>query len=342
MHALWYGLVSGMLAVYVTLDGFDFGAGMLHRLVARTDAERRQVLAAIGPVWDGNEVWIIAAGGTLFFAFPDAYAAGFSGFYLPLIILLWLLILRGLAVELRSHEPHPLWRSFWDTTLQFASLLIVVFLGAAFGNLLRGVPVDASGWFHLPLFTDFRPTGPDLGILDYYTVTAALWSVAIVALHGATFLAWKTEGPVRERALAFAGRLWWTVIGVGVVATFLTWRVHPGFFGTIIGRGWPMVPALLAVAGLAGVRLTLRGPRHLLPFVSSAGLIVGILAATAAALFPNMLTSTVSPAFSITARSAAADPASLRLGLLWWIPGMALATAYNVYVYGKMRGKVGG
>ena len=140
MEAVWFAIVSAMLAVYAVLDGFDFGVGILHRLVARTDEERRTVLAAIGPIWDGNEVWLIAAGGVLFMAFPRVYATAFSGFYMALMIVLWLLILRGVSIEFRSHQENPLWREFWDTVFSVASALLAVVFGATLGNLVRGVP----------------------------------------------------------------------------------------------------------------------------------------------------------------------------------------------------------
>src|SRR5579862_3026396 len=142
METLWFCLVALMVAVYVVLDGFDLGVGILHLLVARTDRERRTVIASIGPVWDGNEVWLLAAGGVLYFAFPELYASGFSGFYLPLMMVLWLLILRGLSIELRSHVDTHLWRSFWDAAFGLASLLLAVFFGAALGNVVRGVPLN--------------------------------------------------------------------------------------------------------------------------------------------------------------------------------------------------------
>src|SRR5258707_12562189 len=168
MEAVWFAIVSGMLVVYTVLDGFDFGAGILHRLVARTDEERRTVLAAIGPVWDGNEVWLVAAAGVLFLAFPRVYSAAFSGFYLALMIVLWLLILRGIAIESRSQQENPLWREFWDTTFSLASALLAVVLGTSLGHIVRGVPLDATGVFAIPLFTDFQP-GEQAGFFDWYT-----------------------------------------------------------------------------------------------------------------------------------------------------------------------------
>ena len=155
MEAAWFVIVSGMLAAYAVLDGFDFGVGAIHRIVARTDEERRTVLAAIGPIWDGNEVWLIAAGGVLFMAFPKVYATAFSGFYMALMIVLWLLILRGVAIEFRSHQDHPLWREFWDTVFSLASALLAVVFGTTLGNLIRGVPLGEEGLRGMPLFTNF-------------------------------------------------------------------------------------------------------------------------------------------------------------------------------------------
>src|SRR5438067_13271987 len=157
MEAVWFVIVWGMLAVYTVLDGFDLGVGILHRFVARTDEERRTVFAAIEPIWDGNEVWLIAAAGVLFLAFPRVYSAAFSGFYLALMIVLWLLILRGVAIESRSREQNPLWREFWDTAFALASALLAVVLGTSLGNVVRGVPLNEAGFFSIPLFTDFRP-----------------------------------------------------------------------------------------------------------------------------------------------------------------------------------------
>ena len=183
METFWFAAVSAMLAIYVVLDGYDFGVGIIHRLVARTDEERCAVLAAIAPYWDGNEVWLVAGGGVLFFAFPHAYAAAFSGFYLAFIIVLWLLILRGIAIEFRSHLENPLWREFRDSTFMLASLLMAVVLGTSLGNVVRGVPVDRSGYFAMPLFTDFQP-GRQPGIFDWYTLLVGVFALLLLAGHG--------------------------------------------------------------------------------------------------------------------------------------------------------------
>src|SRR5512143_1224910 len=156
MQTFWFCAVALMIAAYVILDGFDLGAGIIHLFVARTEEERRRVLESIGPVWDGNEVWLLAGGGTLYFAFPGLYAASFSGFYLPLMMVLWLLILRGIAIAFRNHLANAIWRPVFDATFMGASALLAIFFGAALGNVVRGVPLDASGSFFLPLWTDFR------------------------------------------------------------------------------------------------------------------------------------------------------------------------------------------
>ena len=188
MPEIWYAIAVFMLTAYVVLDGFDFGAGALHLFVARTDAERRQVLAAIGPFWDGNEVWLLAAGGALFVGFPRVLASGISGFYFAIFLVLWCLILRGIVD--RVPQPRPATRSGappGTSSSGCASTLLPVFFGAALGNLLRGVPLTADGWFELALFTDFSAREP-VGILDWYTVLVGVFALAALAAHGAVFL----------------------------------------------------------------------------------------------------------------------------------------------------------
>src|SRR6476646_3650121 len=198
MESLWFAIVAFMVAAYVVLDGFDLGAGVIYLTAARTPAERQAIMRAIGPVWDGNEVWLLAAGGTLYFAFPLLYASSFSGFYLPLMIVLWLLMLRGIGIELRSHVNQPLWWSFFDFLFAMSSLLLALFFGAAIGNVIRGVPLNADGYFFEPLWTNFR-VGINPGILDWYTVLIGLLAMVTLTVHGAHYIALKTTGVVNER-----------------------------------------------------------------------------------------------------------------------------------------------
>jgi cytochrome d ubiquinol oxidase subunit II len=335
----WFALLALMLITYVVLDGFDLGAGALHLVVAKTDEERRTVIAAIGPVRDGNEVWLIAAGGLLLFAFPRAYAAGLSGFYLPLMMLLWVMILRGISVEFRSHQQNPLWRTFCDAVFGLASAAIAMVLGVALGNLVRGVPVDGSGYFSGPLFTNFR-VGPRPGALDWYTVLVSFLALASLSAHAATYLIWKTTGPVHDRCRALAMRLWVCVGALFAAVTIATWFVVPAFFTHLGGRPWAwMFPALVACAGVYGVRAA-RLRNELGAFLASSVLLAAMLAGTAAVLFPWMLRSTIDEAYTLDAYNSASGRWGLAVGLAWWIPAVLLAIGYFVILFRSLRGKV--
>src|SRR5437899_10434308 len=226
MGTIWFWLVAIMITIYVLLDGFDLGAGAIHLLVAKTDEERRQVLGSIGPVWDGNEVWLLAAGGTLYFAFPALYASAFSGFYLPLMIVVWLLILRGASIEFRNHIKSAVWDPLWDFLFCASSLLLAVFLGAALGNMVRGVPLDASGYFFEPLWTNFR-LGDQTGILDWYTILVGVLALLALMMHGGLWVQMKTSGEVSRRAGRVAGRAWWGGGGITGIVTGLTVPMQP-------------------------------------------------------------------------------------------------------------------
>src|SRR3989441_11058776 len=219
MQTLWFILVAFMLTMYVVLDGFDLGAGVIHLFAARSDLERRTIVRAIGPVWDGNEVWLIAAGGTMFFTFPVLYASSFSGFYLPLIMVLWFLMLRGVAIELRSHLQNPVWVSFWDGLFFLGSTLLAIFYGAALGNVIRGVPLASNGTFFEALWTDFNPYSSNPGILDWYTILIGLLALAVLTTHGANYIAVKTEGVLNARARRIARRAWVATLVLALLVT---------------------------------------------------------------------------------------------------------------------------
>jgi len=338
MEALWFSIAAVVIAVYVVMDGFDFGAGGLHLLVAKSDGERRQVLAAIGPFWDGNEVWLLAGGGVLFLAFPKVLASGLSGFYLAIMLVLWVLILRGISIELRSHLADGMWRSFWDGTFAVASTLAPVLFGAALGNLIRGVPVDGDGWFALAFFASFSPRG-ELGILDWYTVLAGVLALAAILHHGALFLAWKTDGAVRERSLRAAGRLFPAVVLLWLAATGATAVIAPGLFPALAGRPLGWLATALFLAGLGVSFAARRAGRDLLAFLGSSAFLLGVLAATAASVYPTMIRA-VDPVRSLTAQNAAAGHASLAAGLLWWPAGLVLAIGYFTLLFRLHRGKV--
>ena len=248
MLLTWFLLVAIMLAAYVALDGFDLGVGALHLFLARTDAERQMLIRTIGPVWDGNEVWLLAGGGTLYFAFPLLYASGFSGFYLPLMMVLWLLILRGIGIEMRMHLDTPVWRGLFDGAFGIGSLLLTIFYGAALGNVIRGVPLQRDGYFFLPLWTDWN-VGPSPGILDWYTVIAGLVALIALSLHGANYIALKTEGDLNRRAQATSARLWPALVLATVASLAATLAIRPALLDNY--RRLPVlyvIPALVAAS----------------------------------------------------------------------------------------------
>jgi cytochrome bd ubiquinol oxidase subunit II len=338
MGIIWFCLVALMIAVYVLLDGFDIGAGAIHLLVAKTDEDRRQILASIGPVWDGNEVWLIAAGGTLYFAFPALYASGFSGFYLPLMIVLWLLILRGTSIEFRNHIESKIWDPLWDFVFCASSLLLAVFYGAALANVVRGVPLDASGYFFEPLWTNFR-LGDDVGILDWYTMVVGVLALAVLVMHGALWVHMKTSGPVSERAAVLARQVWWAVLVLTAVVTSITFKVQPQVKENF--TTWPLgsILPLLAVAGLAGVQFELIKRDEPRAFFASCLYITGMLTSVVFGVFPMVLPAR-NPIYSLTVNSAKAADYGLKVGLIWWIVGMILAIGYFTYVYRSFAGKV--
>jgi cytochrome d ubiquinol oxidase subunit II len=338
MEMLWFAFAAVMVAVYVVLDGFDFGAGALHLAVAKTDRERRQVLAAIGPYWDGNEVWLLAAGGVLFLAFPKVLASGLSGFYLAIFLLLWVLILRGAAIELRSHVGDGMWRAFWDGTFWLASTLAPVLLGAALGNVLRGVPVGGDGWFALPLFDSFSPRGA-LGILDWFTVLCGVTALVAIVHHGALFLAWKTDGEVRSRSVRIAGLAFLPLVALWLLSTVATARLAPAIFDALGDRPLAWACTLLFLTGLSASFVARKRGNDLVAFLGSSAFLLGLLAATAASVWPVWLRSTVDPAHSLTAENAASSEHALRVGLWWWPVGFVLAVVYFAILFRLHRGR---
>ncbi|HKT45897.1 MAG TPA: cytochrome d ubiquinol oxidase subunit II [Candidatus Acidoferrales bacterium] len=338
MGTIWFWLVAIMITAYVLFDGFDLGAGAIHLLLAQTDQERRQVLASIGPVWDGNEVWLLAAGGTLYFAFPALYASGFSGFYLPLMIVLWLLILRGTSIEFRNHIKSHVWAPLWDVLFCGSSLLLCVFFGAALGNVVRGVPLDASGYFFEPLWTNFR-LGDETGILDWYTMLVGVLSLATLMMHGALWVCMKTVGTVSERAMSLAGVVWWAVVALTAAVTAVTFRIQPQVMVNF--KTWPagFVFPLVAVAGMAGVPFELRRRDERKAFLASCTFLVGMLTSVVFGLYPMVLPAR-NAMYSLTVHSAKAGDYGLKVGLIWWIIGMALVAAYFIHTYRSFAGKV--
>lgn len=339
METIWFALVAFMITAYVILDGFDLGTGILHLTVAKTDQERRTLVAAIAPVWDGNEVWLIAGGGTLFFAFPALYASSFSGFYLPLMIVLWLLILRALGIELRKHLDSVVWKGFFDGVFFFSSALLTIFFGAALGNVVRGVPLTQEGYFFLPLWTNFRP-GPQPGILDWYTVLIGLVAFVALTLHGSAYLAMKTVGRLSSRSRRITLLSWPVLALLTLVSLYATLRVRPevmdNFHKYPVGY---LIPVAVA-SSLALMAWVLWRRNDTVVFLASCAYLASMLIGAAFALHPYVLPSSTDPALSLTIYNSAGPRHSLSLGLIWWGFGMCLAIGYFVFIYRMFRGKV--
>lgn len=338
MGAIWFWIVAVMIAAYVVLDGFDIGIGILYPLLARSEQDRRIMMRSIGPVWDGNEVWLLAGGGTLYFAFPLLYASSFSGFYLPLMIVLWLLIMRGVSIELRMHMDSSVWRTFFDGLFFLSSALLAIFFGAALANVIRGVPIGADNYFFLPLWTNWQ-VGPKPGILDWYTVIGGVVALIALAVHGALYLVLKATGELEERAAKFAKGAWIALCAITLISLPATIWVRPSTLANY--RAYPLlfVIPLLVLATLAGMRIHAQRGRALAAFLSSCFYLVFMLVGAAVGLYPTLLPSSTDAARDITIAKALSGSYATHAGLVWWSFGMLLALMYFFVTYRMFRGK---
>jgi cytochrome d ubiquinol oxidase subunit II len=341
MITLWYAILSFMLLAFVVLEGFDIGAGMLHCIVAKDRNERRMVIAAIGPLWTWHEVWLVAFGGSFLMAFPMVMASMSSGFYLAVMLLLWCLIFRGVAMEVGGRLADPLWRAHWNFCFVASNLLLAILIGAALGNIVRGVPVDADGKFALAFFTNFSPYG-QVGILDWYTISIAAFTLVTFAAHGANGLAQRTDGPVHDRSMVLSHRLWKIVLALLIVIIIETAFVRPELFGAVVFRpvGWLAIVALAVGTWkmVAGVHKDNASQA----LVGSTLLIAGMMIGGADGVFPLILRSTLAPQYSISAYHAAAAGNGLAIALLWWPIAFIFSAGYFLFTFrfyynGKVR-----
>jgi cytochrome bd ubiquinol oxidase subunit II len=339
METVWFIIVSVMIAAYVVLDGFDLGAGIIYLIVGKTGDERRRILRSIGPVWDGNEVWLLAAGGTLYFAYPQLYASAFSGFYLPLMMVLWLLMLRGIGIELRAHMDNPVWRGFFDFVFSLSSALLAIFFGAALGNVIRGVPLNADGYFFEPLWTNFR-LGPHPGILDWYTVMAGVVALVTLTAHGALYVTLKTDGDLGNSAKKVASFVWPLQLALTLISLVATWFVQPAIKTNYVAYPIGFLIPIVVFASLVLILVWTRKGKELHAFLASCVYITGMLVGAVFALYPLVLPASTDSGYSLTIYTAAAGHHGLAVGLVWWLLGMILALGYFVFLYRLFRGKV--
>ena len=330
IHELWFIVLAFMLAGYAVLDGFDLGVGALHLFIGRNAIERGHAIDSIGPVWNGNEVWLLAAGGSMVVAFPQVYASSFSGFYLALMLVLWLLLLRGISIEFRHQVDSALWHEVWDVVFCVSSALLAVLFGVAVANVLRGVPLDAGGEFQ----------GSFALMLNPFAVLGGLLSLATLSLHGATWLALKTDGQIQPRARRFIGWTWWVVLGLLAAMVAASFVVRPGFTANF--TRWPvlLVFPLVGIGGAVHLRRAWARHDNRGAFIGSATLIAGVLASAAAGLFPKLLPALAGSAHpGLDIYNASSPAGSMRIALGIYLFGMALVMLYLVNIYRIWKGK---
>lgn len=328
LSTVWFVLIGFLFVGYAILDGFDLGAGALHVFVARTDSERRQVINAIGPIWDGNEVWLITAAGALFAAFPLVYATVFSGFYLAMVLLLGALILRAVSIEFRGKEEARLWRLSWDIGFALGSAAAAVLFGVALGNVLRGLPIDPDGVYR----------GGLAGLLNPFALSVGLLTLGLALLQGSSWLVLKTEGALQSRAR------WARLVAVGIVlgawvgATLIgrsdANRIFDNF-GSALAWVGPFVTANVVVYLLLAIRLRQDGRA----FLFSSLVVVGLAITAGTALYPNLVPA-VDAARSLTVDNTHSSNTAQTLLLMVALIGLPIVIGYTSFIYWKFRGKV--
>ena len=321
----WFVLWGVLWAVYFMLDGFVLGTGVLHPLVAKTDGERRSVINSIGPVWDGNEVWLITAGGATFAAFPTTYAAMFSYLYTALLLLLFALIVRGVAFEFRGKGEGDRWRRSWDKAIFVSSLVPALLFGVAFGNIFQGLPMDGAGYH-----------GSLVGLLNPYGLVTGILFVLLFVVHGALYLSLKTDGELRQRAETTAARTWPALLVVA--ATFLvhTWFAT-GLYDNFLSHPALFVVPALAVAALAGIRIFLSQGSLGRAFTSSCATILLVVGTGLTGLFPNLIPSSIDPKFNLDIYNSSSSLYTLRIMTIVAFIFVPIVIAYKIWVYRVFR-----
>jgi len=314
-----------MLTMYVLLDGYDLGVAAIAPFIARSDRERAAAMESIGPFWNGNEVWLIASAAALFALFPIAYASSFSGFYLPFIVVLWLLMFRGIALEVRDHFNSGLWHQFWDAAFSLSSALLIVVFGIALGNLLRGLPLDDSGYFR----------GTFAVLLNPYALLVGLFALATLAMHGAAFVTLRVEGELGARATTSVLDLWWVVGALYLAVTVVTLRVH-----VPANVSWLPVMPVFSIAALALLRWGALKKSAVLAFAASLSFIATLMVASARTLFPYLLPAFPAEHGGISIFTAAPSSVALSCALSVTIAGIALVSIYGSFVWRRMAGKI--
>ena len=329
LETIWFVLWGVLWALYFMLDGFDLGLGALMPALARNEQEKRVVYNAMGPFWDGNEVWLITAGGVTFAAFPGTYAVMFSSLYSALMLLLFALILRGVAFEFRGKVDSPAWKALWDGCLWLGSFLPALLLGVAFANIFMGIPIDQQGVYQGTLFT----------LLNPYGLLGGVFFVLLFMTHGSLWLAIKASGELEARAQAMAKRLWPLLLAVAVIFLAATW-LYTRLWANYLVYYWMWVLPLLAVGGLIVSRVYMAQGSWWKAWGASAVMIVGCTLFGVAGLYPNLLPSSLDPAWSMTVTNSSSSPLTLKIMLGVALVMVPVVLAYQTWAYVTFRHKV--
>jgi cytochrome d ubiquinol oxidase subunit II len=329
LNVTWYILVGVLFTGYAILDGFDLGVGALH-LFTKTDAERRVMLNSIGPVWDGNEVWLVTGGGALFAAFPMVYATVFSGFYLAFILLLVALIFRGVAIEFRGKLPMAWWRQMWDIGFSAGSILSALLIGVALGNIAYGVPLDAEHEF----------AGDFLSLLRPYPLLVGVTTVALFAMHGAIYGVLKTEGELHDKLRCWARRSIVVFVVLYVSVSIATFLCVPHMTDVLRKSPWLFVIVAINILAIVNIPRALRRGNDFIAFLSSCVAMVALMALFGIGMFPDMVSSLPTPEHSLTLVNAASSQKTLAIMLIVAAIGVPLVLTYTISIYRIFRGKV--
>lgn len=347
MEIFWYIAISIVLTVFFILDGYDFGTGIIHLFFAKKEKDKEVIAKAAGLFWDSNEVWLVAAGGMIFMAFPTFYASVFSGFYLPLILVLWLIIFRAIGLELRSQFDYPMWKSIWDRSFGVSSMLLALFFGMALGNVVRGVNLGGvengvalyeAQYFFLPLWNDaFSPTSDHPGVIDWFTMIIGVIAVVTLAIHGAHWIILKTNSSINESLKTVVFRLSILLVVLTIISLLVWHMINPQPFGNFVQRPWMFVFPVIYLVGLFSIFFV---KRPVLRFAASSMLIIGGISASLASIFPEILPSTNTTIGGLTIYNTASSDYGLSVAMGWGMIGFALLIAYAIVQTKLKAGKI--
>lgn len=350
MEIFWFIIIAVILAMYFILDGYDFGTGIIHLFLAKEENDKVVIAKAAGLFWDSNEVWLVAAGGMLFMAFPTFYASIFSGFYLPLIIILWLIVFRAIGLEFRGQFNFQIWKTVWDKAFGWSSLLLTLFFGIALGNVIRGVNLGGvengislyeGHYFFLPLWNNsFSPLNETPGVFDWFTIIIGLITVVTLAIHGANWIVLKTNSTINKQLVTLVYKLDLILLLLTILSLGIWQIVNPEALTNFIDKPYLVIFPLIYLSGLVGLLFVKKYRKEVYPFICSTLLILGGITSSAASIFPVMLPSTNTINESLTIYNTASAEYGLSVALNWGIIGFILLFVYLIIQKKLTEGKI--